>query len=137
MKIYGYPVELYVQDKNEEHTASGIYSIEKDKWLREPEEDNLRAVKLDKETVVDKTKKIADKIENLESACNNEKDVEKLDILSGKVKSLFDKIKGMRKDALKNGTEMSTGNVIFKCLRRLGYIGRLVDLKSLTFDKIN
>ena len=137
LKIYGYPVELYVQDENEEHTASGVYSLEKDKWLREPEEDNLRAVKLDKETVVDKTKKIADKIENLESACNNEKDVEKLDILSGKVKSLFDKIKGMRKDALKNGTEMSTGNVIFKCLRRLGYIGRLVDLKSLTFDKIN
>ena len=43
----------------------------------------------------------------------------------------------MRKDSLKNGSEMSEGNVIFKILRRLGYIGKIVDLKRLTFDKIN
>lgn len=138
LTIYGYPVELYVQDINEEHTASGIYSLEKNEWLKEPEKDDLTAVKLDKETIADKTKKIADTIENLETACEEEKDTEKLDILSNKVKKLFDRIKGMRKDALKNGgSELSVGNLIFKSLRRLGYIGRLVDLKRVTFDKIN
>ena len=136
LTIYGYPVELYVQDANEEHTASGIYSLEKDKWIKEPERDDLAAIKLDKETVVNKTKKIADKIEDLETACETEKDTEKLDILSNKVKKLFDRIKGMRKEGLKTG-ELGTGNLIFKCLRRLGYIGRLVDLKRVTFDKIN
>ena len=57
--------------------------------------------------------------------------------MSEKVKKLFDSIKGMRKDSLKNGSEMSEGNVIYKILRRLGYIGKIVDLKRLTFDKIN
>lgn len=137
LKIYGYPVELYVQDKNEEHTASGVYSLEEDKWLREPERDSLAAVKLDKERITHKTKNIVDKIDTLEGECNGEKDEAKLDTLSAKVKGLFDKIKGMRKDSLKNGGELSEGNVIYKTLRRLGYIGKLVDLKRITFDKIN
>ena len=137
LKIYGYPVELYVQDENEEHTASGIYSLEKNKWLKEPERDNLEAVKLDKERITHKTKNIVDKINSLEEECEGEKDEAKLDILSTKVKGLFDKIKGMRKDSLKNGGELSDGNIIFKTLKRLGYIGKLVDLKRMTFDKIN
>ena len=137
LKIYGYPVELYVQDENEEHTASGVYSLEKDKWLKEPERDDLAAVKLDKKRITHKTKTIVDKIDKLDDECNGEKDTKKLDTLSEKVKKLFDNIKGMRKDSLKNGSEMSEGNIIFKILRRIGYIGKLVDLKRLTFDKIN
>lgn len=137
LKIYGFPVELYVQDENEEHTASGVYSLEKNKWLKEPERDDLAAVKLNKERITHKTKTIVDKIDKLDSECNGEKDTKKLDTLSEKVKKLFDSIKGMRKDSLKNGSEMSEGNVIFKILRRLGYIGKIVDLKRLTFDKIN
>ena len=27
IKIYGYPVEVYVQDVNEKHTSSGVYSV--------------------------------------------------------------------------------------------------------------
>ena len=56
LKIYGFPVELYVQDENEEHSASGVYSLEKDKWVKEPERDELMAVKLDKEKIVNKAK---------------------------------------------------------------------------------
>ena len=29
LKIYGFPVEMYVQDSEEDHTSSGIYSLEK------------------------------------------------------------------------------------------------------------
>ena len=137
LKIYGFPVELYVQDESEEHTASGVYSLEKDRWIKEPERDNLAAVKLDKERIAHKTKNIVDKIDKLEGECDGEKDTEKLDILSSKVKDLFDKIKGMRKDSLKGGSELGEGNIIFKTLRRLGYIGKLVDLKRITFDKFN
>ena len=126
-----------MQDESEEHTASGVYSLEKDKWLREPERDNLAAVKLDKERITHKTKNIVDKIDTLEAECDGEKDEAKLDTLSAKVKGLFDKIKGMRRDSLKNGGELSEGNIIYKCLRRIGYIGKLVDLKRITFDKIN
>ena len=137
LKIYGFPVEIYVQDINEEHTASGIYSLEKNEWIKEPEHDELESVKLDKQKIIDKTLSIIKKIDYLSDRCNKEKDIEKLDILSNKVKNLFDKIKGIRKEGLKNGGELSVGNLIFKSLRRLDYIGKLVELKSKTFDKIN
>ena len=137
LKIYGFPIEIYVQDINEEHTASGEYSLEKNEWINEPERDELSAVKLNKKYIKVKTIEAIKKIETLERRCKEEKDVAKLDKLSETVKNLFDRIRGIRKESLKKNGEMSTGNIFFKCLRRMGYIGRLVDLKSLTYDKIN
>ena len=44
----------------------------------------------------------------------------------------------MRKDDLaKYGREMCDGNIIFKALRRSDYIGKLIKLKDLAYDKIN
>jgi len=34
--IKGYPVELYVQDVTEQHTASGLFSLMNNKWVKEP-----------------------------------------------------------------------------------------------------
>jgi hypothetical protein len=31
---------------------------------------------------------------------------------------------------------MTAGNIIYKCLRRLGYIATLLDLKAKTYDRI-
>lgn len=137
LRIYGFPVEVYVQDENEEHKSSGIYSLEKNEWIKEPERDELESIKLDKEKIIDKSLKYIKQINNLESDYKDEKDIAKLDKISDKVKSLFDKIKGGRKEGLKKGNEMSIGNIIFKVLRRTGYIGRLFDLKAATYDKIN
>ena len=137
LKIYGFPVELYVQDENEVHNASGIYSLEKNKWIKEPERNELKAVKLDKEWIARKAKNVIDKIDQLEYECKNEVDGKKIEILSEKVKKLFDILKGIRKEALKSGNEISPGNILYKILRRIGYLGKLIDLKSLTFDRIN
>lgn len=137
LTIYGFPVELYVQDENEEHIASGMYSLYKDEWIKKPEYDDFESVNLDKETISNKVRKIVDKIDSMDEEASKENDTEKLDILSKKVKELFDNIKGMRKDALKHGGEYSFGNIIFKALRRLGYIGKLAELKNKTYDKIN
>ena len=53
-----------------------------------------------------------------------------------KVKKLFDRIKGMRRDGLKKRGEMSIGNIVFKYLRRYDYISDLMDLKYELYDKI-
>lgn len=137
LTIFGFPLELYVQDVNEEHTASGIYSIMKNEWIKHPEKNGLSSIRLDKKTISHKVEKIADRIDSLEFQFNKEKDVVKIDSISMKIKALFDNIKGMRKESLKCGGEFSQGNIIFKCLRRLGYIGKLVDLKTKSYDKIN
>lgn len=137
LKIYGFPVELYVQDENEKHTSSGVYSVEKDKWLVKPEKNKIKAIKLNKFFIKEKVFDIVVKIDGLIEQYENAKDEHAVEVVSEKAKALFDRIKRIRKDALKNGTEMSTGNIIFKVLRRIGYIEKLVDLKLKTYDKIN
>jgi hypothetical protein len=70
-------------------------------------------------------------------AAENETDQHKVEIIGLQAKKLFTKIKALRKAGLKNGGEMSPMNVFFKALRRLGYIGKLIELKAKTFDKMN
>ena len=137
LKIYGFPVEIYVQDTNEVHTASGIYSIEKNQWIVKPEKNSIKAIKLDKFFIKSKTLKLINVISSLEDEIEHTDDDEKLRILSKKVKNVFDKIKGSRKDGLKKSGEMNPYNIIYKLLRRLGYISILLDLKAKTYDKIN
>ena len=136
LKIYGFPVEVYVQDTNEEHTASGIYSLERNEWIKEPEPNRIKAIKLDKFLIKEKVFKFMKAIEKLESDCEHSDDEYSAEEVAKKAKDLFDKIKSMRREALKHGGEMSVGNIIFKCLRRFNYIGRLADVKSKTYDKI-
>ena len=31
LKIFGFPIEVFVQDTNAEHTSTGVYSLDKDK----------------------------------------------------------------------------------------------------------
>jgi hypothetical protein len=136
LKIYGFPVELYVQDINEEHTASGIYSLYKNEWIKEPERDELMSVKLDKPSIKNKTIKFVKEIDKLDTSFKKEKDEHKIETLSDKIKTTWDKLKRTRKEALKNGNELTIGNLVWKALRRLGYIEKLLDLKYQTYDKI-
>lgn len=136
LKIYGFPVELYVQDINEEHTASGIYSLYKNEWIKEPERDELTSVKLDKPSIKNKTIKFVKEIDKLDTLFKKEKDEHKIETLSDKIKATWDKLKRTRKEALKNGNELTIGNLVWKALRRLGYIEKLLDLKYQTYDKI-
>lgn len=135
LKIYGFPVEVYVQDANELHTASSVYSLERNKWLRTPEKDSIKAIKLNKFFIKEKAGKFIRQINALDDALNTA-DSAQAETIGNKAKALFDKIKGIRKEALAKGGEMSSGNIIFKTLRRTGYIEKLVDIKAKTYDKI-
>lgn len=136
LKIYGFPVEVYVQDANEYHTASGVYSLELGQWLKEPEKNNIQAIKLNKFYIKEQVLKFIQKIDRLYNEAEIETDSYKLEQIALKAKALFDRIKSIRRESLKNGNEMSSGNIIFKCLRRTGYIGKLSEVKIKTYDKI-
>ena len=131
LKIYGFPVEVYVQDTNEEHTASGVYSLNRNEWVVEPVKDNIKAIKLDKYFIKEKTMKYIKIITSLKKQVDAE-----LRLLSKKVKGTFDILKGLRKEGLKARGEMHPYNVIYKFLRRLGYLDILLDLKAKTYDKL-
>ena len=136
LKIYGFPVEVYVQDTNEEHTASGVYSLNRNEWVVEPVKDNIKAIKLDKYFIKEKTMKYIKIITSLKKQVDETDDDAELRLLSKKVKGTFDILKGLRKEGLKARGEMHPYNVIYKFLRRLGYLDILLDLKANTYDKL-
>jgi len=128
--VKGYDVELYVQDTNEPHISSGVYSVLYDEWIKEPlpEEVTIDEGKLKQK--VDQWKDIIDLViddieegdEDLETA------VEKID----KVK---DKLKKYRTCGLEKNGEYSYENLVFKFLRRNGYIQKLFDFQNDIMDK--
>lgn len=134
LKIYNIPVELYVQDVDEENGADGVFSLDKNKWIKKPtlEKDNIN---IDKNTVKNKSMSLIKSIEDLENEFKKDKITQSL---SNKIKNLWDKVKRIRKDGLATSKgEFSTGNLIFKVLRRTNYLEKLVDLKINVYDKLN
>ena len=138
--IMGYPVEVFVQDVNERHDSSGVYSLEKNKWLIEPEREKLASSKVNKAFIKDKVSEYMNKIDKLEYLLNKSKDDEyRLRRVMEKSDNLFDKIKGERKIGFERsgGKEINNYNIVFKALRRNGYIEKLVNVKSMAYDKLN
>ena len=139
LKIFGFPVEVYVQDVNETHTASGVYSLEKNEWIEEPERNRLAKVKVNKNTIKNEVSKYTIEIDNLVTSYEENKDDKyHLEKISNKAKKLFDKIKTERRESLNDkNTEINEPNIVFKTLRRLGYIEKLINVISDTYNKMN
>ena len=138
--IMGFPVEVFVQDVNERHDSSGVYSLEKNKWLIEPEREKLASSKVNKAFIKDKVSEYMNKIDKLEYLLNKSKDDEyRLRRVMEKSDNLFDKIKGERKIGFEQsgGKEINNYNIVFKALKRNGYIEKLVNVKSMAYDKLN
>ena len=138
--IMGFPVEVFVQDVNERHDSSGVYSLEKNKWLIEPEREKLASSKVNKAFIKDKVSEYMNKIDKLEYLLNKSKDDEyRLRRVMEKSDNLFDKIKGERKIGFERsgGKEINNYNIVFKALKRNGYIEKLVNVKSMAYDKLN
>lgn len=138
--IMGFPVEVFVQDVNERHDSSGVYSLEKNKWLIEPEREKLASSKVNKAFIKDKVSEYMNKIDKLEYLLNKSKDDEyRLRRVMEKSDNLFDKIKGERKIGFERsgGKEINNYNIVFKALKRNGYLEKLVNVKSMAYDKLN
>lgn len=135
LMIYGFPVEVYVQDISEPLVSNGIYSLYKNKWVREPSKDAIKSLGNEKETIKAKAIETMKKIDALYNATYNISygyDGEKI---IAQIKKLINIIKGIRKESLSNGGEMSAGNIFFKILRRTGYIEKLFTAKTLAYDR--
>lgn len=124
IKIYGYDVELYAQDSNDEHFSSGVYSVMSDEWVSIPKKENF---KLDIPLL---RKKIYCWVSKIHSLIQDD---ENLDYK--RLKNLKDKLKTYRKSGLEKNGEFSYENLVFKYLRRSGDIGRLFDAKNQAYDK--
>jgi len=129
IKIYGFDVELYVQDIAEEHVSSGVYSILRNEWIIHPEK---KPIKVDDVNVRLKAERIMDSIDSLYDEMKDEKKYDEVVEKSDKIK---DKIKKMRQAGLDEVGEFSVENMVFKVLRRNGMLERLSDIKTVAYDK--
>jgi len=126
--IKNYEVELYIQDADEEHTSTGVYSVLYEQWDVVPEKQNFR---LDKDKLKEKAEQWMSIIDGL---LENVED-EELDDAKELIKKYRDKLKKYRKCGLEGKGEFSYENLVFKILRRNGYIGKLLDAKNKIMDK--
>jgi hypothetical protein len=129
IKIYGFDVELYVQDEEEPHTSTGVYSLLKNKWVIEPKKVKTQ---IDDELITQKSDKITQIINKLEFWLKSGDKPQTVERLSTKLK---DKIKKMRKSGLDRVGEWSVENLVFKVLRRNGGLDKLHRINNISYDK--
>lgn len=139
LRIMGFPVEVYVQDVNEKHVANGIYSLDKNMWINVPEREKLSAAIVNKDFIKDKVSDYMNRIDKLAYLIKNQKDKHKVEKIGEKANKLLDLIKSERKIGFKvsDSDEMNSYNIMFKTLRRNGYIGKLKDIIQYCEDFVN
>ena len=139
LKIYGFPVEVYVQDINEHHVSNSVYSLEENEWVTKPNRTKLMKDTFDKDTVQDKVAEYMNKIDDLSEKLENAKIETELNDIYNEACELFDDIKKIRNKSMekKNANELSDGNIIFKTLRRNDYIEKLLNIKDNSYNKCN
>ena len=135
IKIFGFPVELYVQDKNEPHASTGVYSLEKNEWIVKPKKQTINNKVL--KQAEKKAETWADKIDSLLNRYYpDSSDTEKENILND-LDNMFTDIKNSRKNSFKNGGgELNKDNLTFKMLRRGGYLDKIYNKKTEVYDNL-
>lgn len=134
VKIKGYEVEVAIQDATEfedeikDARIGGAFSLTRNKWIKKPElvdfEPNVKLI-------TEKGKTIMMQIDDIEEASGETPYKQ----IRPRIDKVWDKIKNLRKRALADEGEYGLGNLIFKLLRRNGYISKIMKLKTKTYDK--
>lgn len=128
--IFGYDVELYVENESEKRDKKnvGIYSLLINEWIIEPNKEN---VKINIDTIKKKANQWMNTIDNVVD------DVEGEDIDTAKkiIEKYTTKLRKFRQSGIDKGGEYSDENLVFKLLRRNGYLEKLRGLKHEIVDK--
>lgn len=112
IKIYGYDVELYVEDSTAPSLAGGKYSLLQRKWLKFPQK-----IDFEVDDVIG-TEELQDLITQIENVCMTDGNIQEAN-------ELLNQIYEMRKSGLAKGGEFAFENLLFKALRNRGYLDKL------------
>lgn len=131
--IKGHEVELYFENKGEPHAATGIYSLLRDKWVRQP--DYNPPTEVDVSGLKQKVYNVTDLVRRLEKKLRRTKDKQEASLIYNKARLIKDKIMRVRKEALQERGEFAFENLLFKKLRNNGTIEKILDLINGAYDK--
>ncbi|CAB4175479.1 hypothetical protein UFOVP972_210 [uncultured Caudovirales phage] len=130
--LRGHDVECYVQHKDEQHIASGLFSILRDKWLIVP---SWNEPNVDQKDIDEKMRVIKSEVRTIKTRARSTRgdDAQELHDYLDRLKR---KIMSDRKEGLAKGGEFAVENLVFKELRRDGTIEEIIDLLSQIYSKI-
>jgi 8-oxo-dGTP pyrophosphatase MutT (NUDIX family) len=129
IRIMGHEVEIYVQDSNEKHYSSGVYSLSNDNWIQKPSKDSLE---IDTAAVINKAEGLSDEIDALQDEFYEEK----YEKVHNSVQRLRKKLKNMRSAGLEDEGIYSIENLAFKLLRNSDQISKLMTLGNDSYDNM-
>ena len=128
IEVYGFPVEIYVQDVDQPHYSEAVYSLKDEKWLqREEPQDYPNEEEVSKKADV-LSRDISEMISDLETQPSKAN--------LKRAKKLQEKIKKIRQSGLEKEGVSSAKNLAFKAVRRLGLIDDLAQCVFETYDKV-
>jgi hypothetical protein len=127
IKIKGHEVEIYVQDSNEPHHSTAVYSVLNDDWVIEPRRKQFEA---SEDAIRQKADSFIARIDLLQKLSDEGKHEE----VYGDSERLREKLRNYRQSGLEKGGEFSTENLVFKYLRNSEEIERIYDLKKQAYD---
>jgi hypothetical protein len=120
IKIRGYDVELYVQDKNKPVKSLGEYSILNDKWIKFPRK---QRASIDQNSVKNKVTKLV----QLAEIANRSNNIDQID-------KVLNTIKRYRQSGLDKHGEFGPENIAFKILRTNGIIDKLYNHRNRLYS---
>jgi len=127
--IMGHEVEIYIQDVNEPHHSTGVYSIQDEEWIAMPVN---QEPEIDVEQIINKAESIAEEIEAVSDLFLQKKYRESYQY-SIKLK---EKLKKLRSSGLEKDGVYSIENMAFKVLRNNDYLQKLSTLKTVSYDRM-
>jgi hypothetical protein len=127
--VKGHEVEIYVQDSNEPHHSTAVYSITSDNWLIKPQRKRFEA---SEDAIRQKADAFIARIDSLQRLS----DQGKYEEVYGESDRLRDKLGNYRQSGLESGGEFSTENLVFKYLRNTDEIERVYDFKKQAYDSM-
>ena len=133
--IKEFDVEIAVQDEEDLYGAieggrmGGVYSLLNDEWIKKPNKEDFTP---DEDLIRKKASDIMTTVKELEEDYGSGVEY---DELMKKLKKVWKKVKDGRQAGLDREGEYSIENLVFKLLRRNGYIQRIMDVRRKAYDK--
>jgi len=137
IKISGYDVEVAIQDyKDLEKSISdgkmgGVYSLIDGEWIKKPQK--MDNIEIDSKSLEEISVPIMEVIDDLEKKVKSNNYI--YDEINGGLKIIWKKIKRLREKSLQSDGEWGLGNLVFKLMRRNGYMQKIMDLKNEIYKK--
>jgi predicted nucleotidyltransferase len=129
ISFFGHEIEIYVQNLNEKHHSTGIYSLLREEWLVKP---TRVEPKIDVQMVKRKADSFIDMIDRAEDLYYDKNYEEAYDFSL----KLINRIKTFRKSGLEDSGEYSNENLAFKYLRNHEHTKALFDIRNNSYDKM-